>query len=65
MLAFDVHKRSRIRLERWTTIDMWEDTYLGVGAFLDETAHRSSIFRQWCVSLWFDGMAIDAEQLQE
>ncbi len=45
MLAFDVHKRNRIRLERWVTINVRDDTDLSVGTFLDETTHRSSIGR--------------------
>ena len=45
MLAFDVHKRNRIWLECWITVDVWDDTDLSVGAFLDETAHCSSIGR--------------------
>ncbi len=45
MLAFDVHKRYWIRLECWITIDVWDDTDLCVGAFLDQTTHRSSIGR--------------------
>ena len=45
MLAFEVHKRARIGLECWIAINVWNDTYLSVGAFLDQTTHRSSIFR--------------------
>ncbi len=44
MLPFDVHKRARIRLECWITIDVRDDTDLSVGAFLDETTHRSGVF---------------------
>ncbi len=59
MLAFDVHKRNRIRLERWIAIDMREDADLSVGAFLDETTHRSSIGRPPV-----DGQSGDIEALQ-
>ena len=60
MLPFSMHKRNRVRLERWITIDVWDDTDLSVGTFLDETAHRSSIGRRWmcsgCVTVvWWHG----------
>ena len=45
MLPFDVHKWDRVRLERWIAINVWDDTDLSVGAFLDQTTHRSSILR--------------------
>jgi len=59
MLAFDVHKRNRVWLESRITVNVWDDTDLSVGAFLDETTDRSSIGRPPV-----DGESGDIEALQ-
>jgi hypothetical protein len=45
MLAFDVNKRKRIRLQERITVDMWNNANLGVGASLQDATQRCAIFR--------------------